>query len=185
MDMRTESAQNITFSMPRTLYDKNGFVLDFESACVVFSNTHKMRDFLTDSTSYTKDEIDCICAYAGKLRRQKKIPRRTRRIVAESGHIADQAILGAQVTDGIRWISIISAIYVIVCTLLFLFALPGQNRVAALLGAIFWGCSTITARIAMHHWKKHPVLFLILVTLFVFALYCTIVTIYNVVKLVI
>ena len=41
MDMRTESAQNITFSMPRTLYDKNGFVLDFESACVVFSNTHK------------------------------------------------------------------------------------------------------------------------------------------------
>ena len=72
MDMRTESAQNITFSMPRTLYDKNGFVLDFESACVVFSNTHKMRDFLTDSTSYTKNEIDCICAYAEKLRRQKK-----------------------------------------------------------------------------------------------------------------
>lgn len=183
MDMRTESAQNITFSMPRTLYDKNGFVLDFDSACVVFSNTHKMRDFLTDSTSYTKYEIDCICA--ASQHRQKKIPRRARRIVAESGHISDQAILGAQVTNGIRWISIISAIYVIVCTLLFFFALPGQNRIAALLGAIFWGYSTITARIAMHHWKKHPVLFLILVTLFVFALYCTIVTIYNVAKLVI
>ena len=185
MDMRTESEQNITFFMPRTLYDKNGFVLDFESACVVFPNTHKMRDFLTDCTFYTKDEIDCICAYAEKLRKQKKIPRHARRITAEPGHISDQAILGAQVTNGIRWISIISAIYVIVCTLLFFFALPGQNRIAALLGAVFWGCSTITARIAIYHWKKHPVLFLILVTLLVFALYCTIVIIYNAVKLVI
>ena len=49
-----KSSQNITFSMSRTLYDKNGFVLDFESACVVFPNTHKMRDFLTDSTSYLR-----------------------------------------------------------------------------------------------------------------------------------
>lgn len=185
MDMRTESSQNITFSMPRTLYDKNGFVLDFESACVVFSNTHKMRDFLTDSTSYTKDEIDCICAYAEKLRRQKKIPRRARRIVAESGHISDQAILGAQVTNGIRWISIISAIYVIVCTLLFFFAWSGQNRIAALLGAVFWGCSIITACIAVRYWKKRLILFLILITLVTLALYCTMVTIYSAVKLVI
>lgn len=42
MDMMEEPSQNITFSMPRTLYDKNGFVPDFESARVVFSKTRKI-----------------------------------------------------------------------------------------------------------------------------------------------
>lgn len=89
MDMMEEFTQNIIFFMPRTLYDKNNFVLDFESARVVFSTTRKMRDFLTDSIFYTKDEIAYIYVCVAELWKQKKILRRAWRIVVESGLISD------------------------------------------------------------------------------------------------